>query len=62
MGKGRIKFFNFSRGYGFITGDDGQDYFFAANDLITPISTGAKVEFTIGQSNKGPIAKKVTVI
>lgn len=62
MGKGTIKFFNFSRGYGFITGDDGRDYFFASNDLLTPIRTGAQVKFEIGKSNKGPIAKKVAVI
>lgn len=60
--KGRVKFFNAERGFGFIDGDDGQAYFFNANYLNGEVPrAGADVEFNPGQSARGAIAKHVSL-
>lgn len=64
---GVVKFFNPDRGYGFIRRDGGQDVFVHANELrksgimdLTPIVTGAKLEFAIEQvPDKGPKAVSI---
>ncbi len=33
--RGVVKSFNARRGYGFITGENGQDYFFHYSDILT---------------------------
>ena len=47
MQKGKIKFYNKSRKFGFIAGDDGKDYFFHETGLSHEIyvKDGDKVEF-----------------
>jgi CspA family cold shock protein len=49
------------RGYGFITGDDGKDYFFHRSGLELPLDfdlleDGERVTFEIETSPKGPRA------
>ena len=64
MSTGTVKFFNETKGFGFITPDDG------ANDLfvhITALDGGTitendKVEFEIGEGQKGPCAVQVRKI
>lgn len=60
MNTGTVKFFNTSKGFGFITQDEGKDIFFHVSELMgSTITDGAKVEFDIGESQKGPTAVNV---
>ena len=61
---GIIKEYDKQRGYGFITGDDGQDYFVHAYGLgpklqSSEISTGQKVAFDVDFDMKGDKAINV---
>ncbi len=63
MTTGTVKFFNASKGFGFITPDDGsKDVFVHANDLNGAVlNEGTKVEFEIVPGKKGPQASNVRV-
>ena len=58
MQKGTVKFFNATKGFGFITPEDGgKDVFVHANDTGGAIlNEGTKVEFEVTQGKKGPQA------
>ncbi|MDD3044214.1 MAG: cold-shock protein [Candidatus Delongbacteria bacterium] len=65
MSKGTVKWFNADKGFGFITNDDdGKDLFVHHSEIQTTgfatLKDGQKVEFEIGQGQKGPCANKVT--
>ena len=63
MNNGTVKFFNESKGYGFITPDDGsKDIFVHANGLIDDIREGDKVSYDTEEGRKGLNAIEVTVI
>jgi len=58
--KGTVKFFNSGKGYGFITGEDGKDYFVhitALNDQ--KIDENDTVTFEVGQGDRGELAVNV---
>jgi len=64
---GLVKWFNESKGFGFITPDDGsKDLFVHFSSLIgdgfKTLYEGQKVQFSIGDGPKGPAANDVTVI
>ena len=62
MSKGTVKFFNESKGFGFITPDDGsKDVFVHKNDLTDNISEGDKVSYEVQEGPKGLNATDVTV-
>jgi CspA family cold shock protein len=61
---GTIKKVVSDRGFGFIAADDGKEYFFHRNSLLSSLdfdrlAGGEKVSFEIEQSPKGPRAKDV---
>ncbi len=67
MSRGTVKWFNASKGFGFITPDDGgQDLFVHHSEIKTQgyatLDEGQKVEFTVGQGKKGPCATGVTPV
>ena len=64
MPKGTVKFFNATKGFGFITPDGGgKDVFVHANDTNGAVLTeGTKVEFDIVEGRKGPQASGVKVV
>lgn len=54
MTKGKVKFFNESKGYGFIVEDDSQkDHFVHATGLIDEIREGDEVEYELQEGRKG---------
>ena len=58
--EGTVKFFNYGKGFGFITvKDSDEEIFVHKSDLKTKIKQGQKVTFTIEQSKKGPVAVNV---
>jgi CspA family cold shock protein len=61
---GTVKKVVSDRGFGFITADDGKDYFFHRNALTASLDFdrllgGEKVSFEVEQSPKGPRATNV---
>lgn len=63
MNNGTVKFFNTSKGFGFITPEEGdKDVFVHANNLVDEINEGDKVSFDIEESPKGLNATNVKVI
>jgi CspA family cold shock protein len=61
---GTVKWFNASKGFGFISPDDGgQDLFVHHSEIqgsgYASLNEGQRVEFLIGQGKKGPCATKV---
>ncbi len=62
--KGKVKWFNDSKGYGFITPEDGgKDLFCHHTDIdmegFRTFQEGQEVEFDVEEGPKGPAAKKV---
>jgi CspA family cold shock protein len=62
MSSGTVKFFNNSKGYGFITPDEGgKDVFVHMNGLIDEIAEGDKVSYDVEEGQKGLNAVNVKV-
>ena len=64
MSTGTVKWFNDSKGYGFITpSDGGKDLFVHHSEVqangFRSLQEGQSVEFEVGQGKKGPCATNV---
>ncbi|AOS97380.1 Cold shock-like protein CspG [Microbulbifer aggregans] len=65
MSTGTVKWFDSDKGYGFITPDDGSKDLFVHHSEIqsgggyASLNDGQKVEYVVGQGQKGPCATKV---
>ncbi len=63
---GIVKWFNGSKGYGFITRDQGGDIFVHYSSIrgggYRSLEEGTRVEFTVAEGEKGPQAQDVVVI
>jgi CspA family cold shock protein len=66
MATGTVKWFNDSKGYGFISpADEGKDLFVHHSSIVgdgfKSLPEGAKVEFEAAEGAKGPEAKNVVL-
>ena len=66
MNQGTVKWFDAKKGYGFISDTatkDSKDYFVHFSEIQTDgfktLAEGQKVEFEIGEGDKGAVAKNV---
>lgn len=63
MVKGKVKWFNAKKGYGFISSESGEDVFVHFSEIQSDgyktLDEGQAVEFEVENSDKGLKAKKV---
>ena len=63
---GTVKWFNDSKGFGFIEQESGPDVFAhfsnIAGDGFKSLTEGQKVEFTVTQGEKGPQAENIVAV
>ncbi len=66
MANGTVKWFNATKGFGFITSEDGQDLFahFSAiqSDGFKSLDEGQKVEFDVEEGQRGLQAVNITKV
>lgn len=63
---GTVKWFNDSKGFGFIEQQSGPDVFAHYSSITSSgfktLAEGQKVEFTITQGKKGPQAENIVIV
>ena len=67
MPTGKVKWFNESKGFGFITPDDGGADLFVHHTSIEmdgyrSLKEDCEVEYEVGEGKKGPVANKFRVL
>ena len=62
---GTVKWFNSTKGFGFITGEDGKDVFAHFSQInvdgFKTLEEGQSVTFDLAQGPKGPQAENITI-
>ncbi|QAT39909.1 cold-shock protein [Clostridium sp. JN-9] len=63
---GTVKWFNAQKGYGFITGEDGNDVFAHYSQIklegYKSLEEGQKVSYEVVNGPKGPQAENITAV
>jgi cold shock protein len=66
MSEGKVKWFNESKGFGFIENDEGGDVFVHYSAIqaggFKTLSEGQRVSFDVTQGKKGPSAENVNLL
>jgi len=60
--QGKVKWFDSTKGYGFIEQENGKDLFVHKSEVTDYIDEGSSVEFDLGTGQKGPCAVNVKKI
>ena len=66
MTQGKVKWFNDQKGFGFISAEDGNDYFVHYSSIMgdgfKTLKEGTSVQFSIEKSDRGPRAIQVFIV
>ena len=66
MAKGKVKWFNNAKGYGFIEQEDGEDVFVHFSEIqgdgFKSLAEGDRVSFDVTEGQKGPQSSNVRKI
>ncbi len=66
MSQGTVKWFNEQKGFGFISSEDGKDYFVHHSSIVgdgfKSLPEGAEVQFETEETEKGMRAVQVSVV
>ncbi len=62
MNKGTVKFFNDEKGFGFITGENGEDIFVHVSGLKNSVQVGDQVTYDVEKGKRGLNAINVAVV
>ena len=66
MQQGTVKWFNTEKGFGFIAGDDGQEYFVHCSNIegtgFRDLEEGQSVSFDTEETRRGPQALNVLAL
>jgi CspA family cold shock protein len=62
MPQGTVKWFNQTKGFGFIEIEGGADLFVHISEVTGEIADGDTVQFEVGESDKGPNATGVSKV
>jgi CspA family cold shock protein len=66
MANGVVKWFDTTKGFGFIKQDSGEDVFVHYSAIVAAgfkaLEEGDSVSFNVEQGNKGPVATNVEVV
>jgi len=61
--KGKVRFFKDFNGYGFATGDDGNDYFLHVSEICSPgfrtLDEGQEIDFAPSRNRRGLFAREI---
>ena len=65
MPRGKVKWFDPAKGFGYVSGEDGTDAYLRASALpegVTSLRAGTKVEYSFADGRRGPQVLSLTVL